>query len=391
MSEVCPQMKCCGCSACAQICPVGCISMVEDPEGFLFPEIDQGKCIDCGKCKKVCPVLNATPAAKPASGYAYRTNDDALLRRTSSGGFFSLLAENVLRDGGVVFGASFDEHNEVFHAFIESVEGLDSLRRSKYVQSRIGNSFVECMKFLNVGRKVLFCGTPCQIKALNLFVGKKRDNLITADFVCHGVPSPGVFRKYFAEICEKYHESLSDVKEINFREKIAGFAFGFSLTTKNSRYVEGLGENVFLKGFLSHLYLRKSCHHCSAKNFTSGADYTICDFWGIGNVLPHFPTGEVPGVSQVFVRADKLKIFEQTISNAVAVPFDVCDGRFIQKWAKVSVPLTWRRKRFFDLFARGQMKIAGIVNEVSRQTMSEKMMGSPRKLVGRLLRAIGVR
>ena len=390
MSEVCPQMKCCGCSACAQICPVGCISMVEDPEGFLFPEIDQGKCIDCGKCKKVCPVLNATPAAKPAFGYAYRTNDDALLRRTSSGGFFSLLAENVLRDGGVVFGASFDEHNEVFHTFIESVEDLDLLRRSKYVQSRIGNSFVECLKFLNAGRKVLFCGTPCQIKALNLFIGKKWDNLITVDFVCHGVPSPGVFRRYLVEICGKYHESVSDIEEINFREKIAGFAYGFSLMIKDKKYTENPRENMFLKGFLSDLYLRKSCHHCSAKNFTSGADYTMCDFWGIEKILPTFPKHNIPGVSQVFVTDDRLSVFANPASTIRVATFDVNNRKLTQRWVFDSVPCTKRRSSFFDQYF-SSIPIGESVSEICKRTPGEMAVALVRRLLGRAKRIVGLK
>lgn len=355
-----------------QACPVGCIALVEDAEGFLFPEIDRIKCINCGKCRKVCPVLTATPKVEPVAGYAYRVNDDALLSRTSSGGFFTLLAEKVLREGGVVFGASFNKCHEVVHAFVERIEDLDALRRSKYVQSRIGNSFEDCLKFLNEGRKVLFCGTPCQVKALNLFVGKKRDNLITVDFVCHGVPSPGVFRKYLAEICEKYRESLSDVKEINFREKIAGFAYGFSFTTKNKKYTENPRENMFLKGFLSDLYLRQSCHHCSAKNFTSGSDYTMCDFWGIEKVLPSFPREGISGVSQVFVTNDRLNVFNSSADNALIMSFDFVSIGCRQRWLQKSVPLTARRKLFFvELLSDNS--VCQSVSKLAQLTFTERL------------------
>lgn len=373
-----------------QACPVGCIALVEDAEGFLFPEIDRIKCINCGKCRKVCPVLTATPKVEPVAGYAYRVNDDALLSRTSSGGFFTLLAEKVLREGGVVFGASFNKCHEVVHAFVERIEDLDALRRSKYVQSRIGNSFEDCLKFLNEGRKVLFCGTPCQVKALNLFIGKKRDNLITVDFVCHGVPSPGVFRKYLAEICEKYGESLSDVKEINFREKIAGFAYGFSFTTKNKKYTENPRENMFLKGFLSDLYLRQSCHRCSAKSFTSGSDYTICDFWGIEKVLPSFPRGGISGVTQVFVTNDKLNAFDSLNGKAVVMPFNSARIWYRPIWLRKSVPTTRRRKKFFDENKAGRT-VCECVSKFGRLTLIERICMKLSLVISTIERKVGIK
>ena len=353
MIEVVPKDKCCGCEACAQVCQTHCIKLRVDKEGFLFPEIDLQRCVRCNRCDATCPVLQETLKSTPFAGYAYRSKDNELLKKTSSGGFFTAIAERVLTNGGVVFGAAFNAENEVEHTYVESFDELDSLRRSKYVQSRIGSSFIDCRRFLESGRLVAFCGTPCQIKGLNLFLGNKYGNLVTVDFVCHGVPSPRVFKQYLKELCEEYHENLSGVKEINFREKSAGVAYSFSFTTENGKHVESPRENLFLKGFLADLYLRKSCHFCSAKNFTSGADYTMCDFWGIESVLPSFPKCNISGVSQVYVVNDKLNLFKSNGVDAIIEPFDLMNQECQQKWLLQSVPMTREREEFFSYLSEG--------------------------------------
>lgn len=356
---------CCGCEACAQACRTHCIEMVEDDEGFLFPHVDSKRCMKCGLCCKVCPVLNRLPKRAPEKGYAYKTKNTNVLKRTSSGGFFSFAAEKVLGKSGVVFGATFNKKNEVVHSYIDSDGCLDSLRRSKYVQSQIGNAFLSCKKFLEQGREVLFCGTPCQVKALNLFLGRGYNNLTTIDFVCHGVPSPGVFRRYLAELAEKKGHVLSALRDINFRDKGLGFAYSFSFAFSSAFYRENPMENVFLKGFLADLYLRRSCHRCRAKSFSSGADYTMCDFWDYRKFHLHLlMDGSIPGISEVFVFQDKLGIGKQALDsdnyvmaglgrNALAQP---------QRWAFESVPKTGRRARFFNSLAAG----CGVYQSVER-------------------------
>ena len=191
--------NCCGCSACYSACPKQCISMVEDEEGFRYPIIDKSKCIDCGLCEKVCPVLNVSNPNKPASIFAFSNKSEDIRLKSSSGGAFSLLAELVLSQGGVVFGAAYDNNWEVAHTYIERIEDLDMLRRSKYVQSRIGDTYKQAKNFLKEGRKVLFTGTPCQISGLRHYLRKDYENLITMDFVCHSAPSPKVWRKFLRE------------------------------------------------------------------------------------------------------------------------------------------------------------------------------------------------
>jgi coenzyme F420-reducing hydrogenase beta subunit len=176
--------------------------MLEDREGFLYPEVDSERCCDCGLCGKVCPVINRREAGKPLYVYAAKNRDEKIRRQSSSGGIFTLLAEKVLDENGVIFGARFDGKWEVTHGYIEEKEELGFFRGSKYVQSRTGESYLQAQEFLEKGRKVLFSGTPCQISGLRLFLGKEYDNLLTVDVVCHGVPSPLVWRMYLNQLVD---------------------------------------------------------------------------------------------------------------------------------------------------------------------------------------------
>lgn len=382
---------CCGCEACIQACPARCIEMREDQEGFRFPHLDSERCLKCGKCLKVCPIANKTPKRSPGAVYAYRTTDVEMLKRTSSGGFFTLVAQKIVSEGGVVFGAAFNKPNEVVHKCVDSLADLDALRRSKYVQSRIGDSFAVCKRFLTEGRKVLFCGTPCQIKALRLYLGKEYENLTTIDFVCHGVPSPGVYRRYLEELATKNGHLLSELHDVNFRDKRLGYAYpySFSFFFSSSFFVENPKENRFLKGFLADLYLRRSCHNCKSKGFSSGADYTMCDFWTVGKFLPDFVDKTVPGVNEVFVFNDKLGLFVNSSSQTYC-KLDVCDSRLIQRWAVESVPLTRHRKLFFKKFISDDSVESAVVM-ASKTTHIERFWGRLRSYTEVVWRKVSAR
>lgn len=316
MIDITDRERCCGCEACVQRCPRRCITLYEDDEGFLYPQVDEGKCIDCGLCEKVCPVVLQGAGRRPLKVYAAKNPDEEIRRESSSGGVFTLLAEKILSEGGVVFGARFDACWEVVHDYTENVEELSAFRGSKYVQSRIGDSFRQTECFLKTGRKVLFSGTPCQIAGLKLFLKKEYDNLLTVDFICHGVPSPGVWRKYLKEIAarrvagknsvlraslNKSDDVLRNISSISFRDKVLGwkkysFVVCFSATDgaeKNTVLLsEDLYTNLFLRGFLADLYLRPSCYACPAKDLKSGSDLTIGDFWGVEYILPQMDDGQ---------------------------------------------------------------------------------------------------
>ena len=196
MIHILDKHSCCGCAACVQACPKQCISFNEDEQGFRYPLVDESICIDCGLCEKVCPVIHQLDAKKPLKVYAAQNPNEEIRLKSSSGGIFTMLAESVIDEGGVVFGAQFDKNWEVEHAYTESKEGLAAFRGSKYLQSRTGETYKQTRDFLKAGRSVLYSGTSCQIAGLKKFLRKEYENLITVDVVCHGAPSPLVWRTY---------------------------------------------------------------------------------------------------------------------------------------------------------------------------------------------------
>ncbi|MBF0729229.1 Coenzyme F420 hydrogenase/dehydrogenase, beta subunit C-terminal domain [Bacteroides acidifaciens] len=285
MINIVEKKDCCGCSACVSKCPKQCISMIVDNEGFSYPYLDKENCIDCGLCEKVCPVINQNEPKKPLRCYAAINPDENIRVKSSSGGIFTMIAEYIIAEGGVVFGAAWNKNWQVEHTYTEVKEGLKVFRGSKYIQSIIGDSFIQVELFLKVGRKVLFSGTPCQIAGLKKFLRKEYNNLITVDFVCHGVPSPGVFRWYMKEELKRYSDYV--IKDIRFRDKCEGwknFSFSIDLENIDSKECVTLSQTLhecsFLVGFLNNYYLRPSCHYCPAKQFKSSADITLADYWG---------------------------------------------------------------------------------------------------------------
>ncbi|OUO01452.1 Coenzyme F420 hydrogenase/dehydrogenase, beta subunit C-terminal domain [Bacteroides clarus] len=305
MITILDKQDCCGCSACIQVCPKQCITMLEDEEGFSYPLVNQYNCIDCHLCEKVCPVLHLGKPRKPLNVYAAKNRDEKIRLQSSSGGVFTVLAEAVINAGGVVFGAKFDEEWKVVHGYTETKNGIADFRGSKYVQSCMGDNFSKVKYFLDNGRKVLFSGTPCQVAGLKLFLRKPYENLLTVDFICHGVPSPKVWRMYLNEvIMNQSVKSVSfgseskkniSVVSITFRNKCLGWknfscVFTFSVSDdKGEKKIisssEVFSKNAYMKGFLENLYLRPACHHCPAKCLSSGSDITIADFWGMNKVL----------------------------------------------------------------------------------------------------------
>lgn len=190
------ETSCCGCAACANVCTRQAITMQRDKKGFLYPVIEAGKCNNCGLCEKICPMLNGNEERIPVHTFALKNKNEAVRMQSSSGGLFTILAEGILRENGVVYGAVFNEEWNVIHTRIDSTEELHRLRGSKYVQSVIGDIFKQVREDLKANKKVLFSGSPCQVAGLNAFLRKEYDNLTTVDFVCHGVPNPRIWEEY---------------------------------------------------------------------------------------------------------------------------------------------------------------------------------------------------
>lgn len=305
MIDISEKDKCSGCYACAAVCPKNCINMVSDNEGFWYPKIDNDACVRCGLCERVCPIINKWSSdnqQRPTAIAAINKNTEVRLN-SSSGGIFSILAEWVLSKNGVVFGAAFDDSfQEVHHIFIENISDVDRLRGSKYVQSRIGDTYKEVKRFLTSGRLVLFTGTPCQIAGLYSFLGKDYEDLYTQDIICHGVPSPLVWRKY---LHERESKAASKTKRMSFRHKKYGwktFAVLFEFSN-NSTYIKTLQEDSFMRAFLSNACLRPSCYSCSFKTVNRQADITLADFWGVHRVMPYMDDNK--GTSIVLVHSKK--------------------------------------------------------------------------------------
>lgn len=291
---------CMGCYACANICPQNCISMISDEEGFWYPKVEYPKCISCEQCIKVCPIINKQAVQNEPLAYACMNKNEAIRLDSSSGGVFTLIAEGIIEQGGVVFGAGFNDSLQVVHSCVETKEDLSMLRGSKYVQSRVGETYEQARVFLKQNRKVLFSGTPCQIAGLKSFLGKSYDNLLTVDIVCHGVPSPKVFEKYVAH---QEKQSGSPARRIAFRLKNEGWKlFSVSFLFKNdTEYRKVFPQDLYMKAFLKDVCLRPSCYACAFKTLHRQSDITMADFWGIKNILPDMDDDK--GTSLVFINS----------------------------------------------------------------------------------------
>lgn len=294
--------NCSGCSACASICPKQCITMTEDNEGFLYPKVNEDICINCGLCEKVCNELHPYEKSEPIHVFAAINKDEDIRLRSSSGGIFYLLAEKIIRESGVVFGARFDENWQVYIDYAEDLDGVEAFLGSKYVQARIGDAYKEVKHFLTQGRKVLFSGTPCQVAGLHKFLRKSYENLLSVDFVCHGTPSPKVWRMYLDEVVNE----IRNIRSIGFRTKEKGWKnFCFNLRYNQSeRTISMLSphlDNPFMKAFLHDIILRPSCYECKAKGCSSKSDITLADFWGINTVFPELDDNK--GTSLIFVNS----------------------------------------------------------------------------------------
>lgn len=305
MIKITDKQKCCGCEACVQACPKRCISMKRDAEGFLYPYANADVCIECGLCEKVCPVINQNEPRQPLRVLAAINNDEEIRRQSSSGGVFTLLAEKVILKRGIVFGARFDDNWQVEIVGAETMEQVAGFRGSKYLQAKIGDSYKQCKAYLDSGKEVLYSGTPCQISGLLHYLRKPYVNLTTVDFVCHGVPSPGVWKKYLEEVVTAGKQAI---KNVSFRNKTKGWKrFSFYMNYDNEKktvtLLSPLDKNPYMRAFLSDLILRPSCHDCPAKGGKSHSDITIADFWGVWNLIPSM--NDDKGTSLVLINSEK--------------------------------------------------------------------------------------
>ena len=306
---------CVACGACVSICPKNCIELKTDSLGFYMPVVAQDVCIQCGRCHQVCPA-NHRPEGKPweaGTYYAMWAQDPAMRNSGSSGGIFGMLAEQVLAEGGVVFGATYAPDFKSIHQTSTDHEPLDALKKSKYAESYTGSVFRDVKNALKNGRKVLYCGTSCQIDGLKSYLNGDHPNLLTCDFLCHGVTAAGVFRKFAEDLEAKF----GPITHLDFRSKSYGWkAYCTKVQFRSGKtYLRNRFRDPYLRIFFENRALRTGCYSCTRLQ-NSCADLTLGDFWHVSEV-PDIPdTNEGISLVGVHTEAGKLALSRITENNS---------------------------------------------------------------------------
>ena len=350
MIDIIDKKKCCGCTACENICPQRCIEMVEDAEGFLYPQIEKKRCISCNLCERVCPVQNKPNLSHiKLKTYVVRDKRKEILKNSTSGGVFTSVMEYILLQHGVVYGVIMDDDRVIKHIRVDDISDpkLKMIPGSKYVKSEIRGIFQQVKCDLETSKVVCFSGTPCQVAGLKAFLCKDFENLITVDVVCRGNPSPLYWKKY-VEYQEKRNNSR--ITEAKFRSKTYGYHSGsMRLTFENGKkYIGSVRVNLFLRAFFEDLCSRPSCYDCAFKHAHRVSDLTIYDCWHAGE-LANLKDDD-KGYTNVIIQSEKggklfnkirqsLDVYETDTEKAIAL-----DGIMVRNCVK------WndRRETFFD-------------------------------------------
>lgn len=290
MIEINRLTDCCGCSACASVCPKQCISMQADEEGFLYPMIDSDKCVNCRLCEKVCPVINEVRSSDYLrKAYILRTEQEEILIDSTSGGFFTPLAKCLLDNDGIVCAAAYDNDYNVSHSFILPDESntdqtFEKFRGSKYVQSDINQCYGQIKKYLANDKTVCFVGTACQVYGLKCYLQKDYSNLFTVDLVCHGTPSPKQWKKYLDYQRQKHG---SNIKKVSFRSKKYGYhnALMEIQFVNGKKYFASARTDFMLKSFFREIASRPICYQCPFKKLNRCSDLTVYDCWHVEELL----------------------------------------------------------------------------------------------------------
>lgn len=393
MIKIIDKRSCCGCSACMQRCPQKCIEMREDKEGFLYPEVDEDACVDCGLCEKVCPLLNRADAISPLRVVAVKNLNEEERLKSSSGGVFIELAKVIIEKGGVVFGAVYDSNWEVVITYAETLDAVRPMMGSKYMQARVETAYKDAERFLKQGRLVLFTGSPCQIAGLRVFLRKEYDNLLVVDFLCHGVPSPAVWRRYLNE-CVKGKSSQGMVGDIRFRDKRLGWK-RYSLVVRQKSISE-TGESrvllsntyrddLYMSGFLRNVYLRPSCYDCRSKNGVNHSDLTIADFWGIGLFMPDFDDDK--GVGLVLVNSAKGSQYFDLLPMEVRLS-SLAEAKTVNGGFSEHLRKHPKREEFYRRFCGGNEPLVRILKDVLHIPFHKRFTHKVKSYVKRAVRSV---
>lgn len=315
--NICEFEKCTGCAACKSICPAECIEMRSDGEGFLRPRIDSTRCLKCGKCRKTCPAVNNIKFRTPTAVYAAWCKNDAIHNSSASGGLATVFANKTVVLGGTVSGARSEFSNNtlrISHVTESTKDGVLAFQGSKYLQSDTSEIFPEIKIVLESGKRVLFCGTPCQVAGLYAFLQHDYENLVTVDIVCHGVPSRELLNRHIREICGG-KENPTQISAISFRN---GNRICLTLFNAEGQtvYSEGAPSDKYITGFLSGLFYRPCCYRCNYAQKKRCSDITLGDFWGLGKNIP-FNERVTNGISLCMVNTPKGADLFESVSDDI--------------------------------------------------------------------------
>lgn len=312
MIQITDKLQCCGCTACASICAHDAITMQPDALGFLYPVVDKDKCVNCGLCEKVCAFndhYDTSLNLPQPDAYAARHKDMKEVETSRSGAAFIAISDYVLENGGVVYGAGYTDHFRVVHKRATTKEERDEFKGSKYVQSDLDHVFRQVKKDLKDGLTVLFSGTPCQTAGLNSYIGKKlRENLILVDIVCHGAPSPNLWKDYLLWQEKKFGEKIAAV---NFRNKKYGWDDHRETLTFGNRE---RAFTIYTHLFYLDSFFRNSCYTCKYCNTMRPSDITLGDFWGLSKIFPNL-NRDNKGYSLLFANTQKGKDLIRFVSD----------------------------------------------------------------------------
>lgn len=371
---------CNGCGVCALVCPLKCIKMEEDAEGFLYPIVDEKKCIKCGKCKKNCSNYISDNNYE-IKAYAAKNKDTLERKNSTSGGMFKILVEYVINNNGVVFGVRMNEDLVAVHDWTEDINKCQEFSFSKYVRSDLNNSYEKVKEFLDNGKLVLFSGTPCQVQGLRMFIGKENEKLILCEIICHANPSPKVLKLYIRNNENKHNKK---VKRIFFRSKNPEMDNGAYLEFEDGSKSK---DDIYVKAFSGEqLINRPSCNNCQFVNENRKSDFTIGDFWGIEKIIPDFNDKE--GVSILTVNTEKANKIFNDIRNKMY--YKQIDLKLAFKYNHHSnLKQNANREKFFKGISNGiinENNIIEYMKKYSNKPLYKKVLGKFKRIVKKIIR-----
>ena len=379
MIQVSDKAKCCGCTACASSCPKNCITMQYDEEGFLYPVVHKDLCVNCGICDQVCPFghLNDRVSTNSSTYMAFQNSNQNVRMDSTAGGAFSLIAEYIINNGGIVYAVGYNAEMTVCHEKCDSIRGLNKLRGSKYVQSDLRNIFVD-IKSNIVERLVLFVGTPCQVHGLKAFIGDNK-NLYTIDLLCLGVSSPRLFAEWIDYLNDKYH---SQVRHVSFRDKHYGYAtpnvrvFFENGKSMDQKYDTRVHANLFFR----HYNVRPSCYECQFREVPRVSDFTIGDFNEIGSINKKMDDDK--GTTKVWIHTGHGKeLFRALEASAVYYILDESSSNIIGG-PKKQIKIPDKRENFFT--DASKMSYSDLISKWQPRNLKGELAGVLRPLINML-------